>query len=114
MCQVRGEGGGEESEDGPSGTAVAGGAAQTCAQGGAAGEVAPWGPIPEPALRPWVSVWQAHRASEALRHAFVDGRGPLWPWPDDLVRGPLGHLAGENRVTLSWAGLAQARGRGGV
>lgn len=69
---------------------------------------------PEPSLGLGISGQQAYRESEAstLSHAFIDRRGPLWPWPNDLLHGPFGHLA-EERIGLSSATRAIPR-EGGV
>lgn len=69
---------------------------------------------PEPSLGLGISGQQAYRESEAstLSHAFIDRGGPLWPWPNDLLHGPFGHLA-EERIGLSSATRAIPR-EGGV
>lgn len=74
------------------------------------------GRTPEPSPSLWLSVEQAYRESEAgaLSHVLVDGRGPLWPGPNDLIHRPFRHLAGgENQVTLSHLGSAQVQERRG-
>lgn len=83
---------------------------------GDAGGVVTCGRTPEPSLSLWLSVEQAYRESEAgaLSHVLVDGRGPLWPGPNDLIHRPFRHLAGgENQVTLSHLGSAQVQERRG-